>query len=179
MAAAATSRPKALTGLDLLLRLMDSEIHRVRQDGVELARRLGAKAAPATKRLIELLADRPEVQSSVALSASTCLGGIGPAAAEAIPSLVNLLEDTNAHITLRRNAAANLGKIDPDGARVLPALKRAIESKYASLTIGAALGVEAIGPQARSLETTLRARLERADGAGTRHYLKRALKALE
>lgn len=77
-------------------------------------------------------------------AAMQAIGSIGPAAAEAVPTLIDVLKDEN--WSVRRAAACALGQIGPVARAALPALSRALADDHESVRCGAADALAKINP---------------------------------
>jgi HEAT repeat protein len=78
----------------------------------------------------------------VRLSAVTALGQIGPGAVNAVPALVQTLDDSSGQV---RAAAVALGKV---GKAALPELVAALDAQQERVRLGAALALGHAGPDA-------------------------------
>lgn len=101
--------------------LADPEVS-VRMAGAESLARLGAASVPTLREALD--------DSGRRVIAIDVLGSLGPAAKDAVPALVRLLEDPDA--TIRGDAAFALGGIGPDAAEAVPALIRLLEAAVAA-----------------------------------------------
>lgn len=84
-------------------------------DGLQLA------ALPSNVTVTSLIADLKRSGPDGQLSAVRALGWFGPAAAAAVPDLIEALD--NGQSTVRKEAIMALGKIGPDAKSAVPALK--------------------------------------------------------
>jgi len=94
---------------------------------------LGAQASDAVPDMIRLFKNDadPQAQWMTALA----IGGIGPAASNAIPALLPALNSTN--FILRRNTLEALGKIHSQPDLVVPQLVRALDDQDGSVKVAA------------------------------------------
>lgn len=101
------------------------------------------KAAVAP--LLDLVRANPQVR----MSAINALGTIGPAASEAVPQLIAIMQ-SDADNYARREAALALGKINPDARVVQPAYVRALGDSDAQVRRWAVAGLANLRPPATS-----------------------------
>ncbi len=130
-------------------------------------RKVGADAASPI--LVRMVGDRALDYSTRALCANE-IRELGPAAAAAIPALVDALHDTGRGIEgvqkaeLRRAAASALAKLGPEG---VDALTVALRDPQRDVRQDAALGLLEIGPEATEAIPALVAALRDDDISGT------------
>ena len=104
------------------------------------------------------------------------MGGIGPAAKDAVPALIKALKDKDFNV--RRSAAAAVGKIGPAAKDAVPALIEALKDKDIYVRIGAALLLSRIGPAAKDAVPALKAMSENDPVARVRKAAVAALKSI-
>ena len=88
--------------------------------------------------------DSPDVRGFAAMA----LGGLGPAAQDAVPALVPLLKDPKASV--RRAAASALGGLGPAAQDAVPALVPLLNDPEADVQWAAAVALDQIGPRPRT-----------------------------
>lgn len=135
-------------------------------------RQLGASALP---ELIEHLKDDDDTVRRIAAWA---LGEMGPAARDAVPALIAVLEDKDSG-GARGCAAEALCKIGPTAKSAVPALREALKDKDSVLRVHAASALIAIGPVTESdlsvLRETVHNELEDDFGGGSTDDVARAI----
>lgn len=98
-----------------------------------LTSRFGAIGKPAVPALIEVLRERRSPDWENVLSArclaAEALATIGPAAAEAVPTLLEILRNQNENDNLRGTAAVALGGIGMRPREVVPALLAVLDER--------------------------------------------------
>jgi len=92
--------------------------------------------------------------------AADAVGHLGPAASVAIPSLVEMLKDTD--LTVRAKAAAALWSMGPAARSAVPSLQNALEDPGPDVRMNAAGALGEIGPKAADAAPDL-ARVLRQD----------------
>ena len=101
---------------------------------------LGAPAVPVLIRALEKEGD--DVRRHVLVA----LDRMGPAALQAVPALIRLLDDGKASLKVRETAAMVLGSIGPAAEHAVPALLRGLQSKHAQLPNFCAGALGEMGP---------------------------------
>ncbi|HUL76791.1 MAG TPA: HEAT repeat domain-containing protein [Vicinamibacteria bacterium] len=129
---------------------------------------LGAEARDAVADLARALA-RDETNAVVAAA----LARIGPAAAGAVPTLVEALRSDNAD--RRWRAARTLGRIGPPAVEAVPALTAALADPLVTVRRHAARALGRLGPEARPAA----AALQRATGDPDEQVRQEARQALD
>jgi HEAT repeat protein len=147
--------PKAaVPALSRVLKPADTEVSEAAADALA---GFGADAAPAVPALLDLLAHttKRSLQQSIAYA----FGEIGPAANQAVPQLMSLVQsDKEPDGALRDVAAASLGKIGPGAAEAVPLLAAALKSDDVRLLSIAAEALGNIGaPAKRAIPALLNA----------------------
>jgi len=89
------------------------------------------------ERLIRELQD---TDSDIRSIAAVTLGEIGPEAKDAVPALIQLLQDQDAEGFVRGNAARALGEIGSGAVDAVPALKQALQDREVRGDAARALG---------------------------------------
>ncbi len=107
---------------------------------------MGAQGAPAAPEILRLLRD-PKLTPDARCWVAAALGGIGPAAAPAVPDLARLL-DTCPDPDIRFRVAWALGQIAAQPAVAVPALCRALEAQETQVLANAASALGAYGTNA-------------------------------
>jgi len=112
---------------------------------------IGPESAPA---LTSALSDAAYDKRWPILQA---LGKLGPAARQAVPALMKVLQDHVMHDYLgaRRGAAESLGKIGPEARAAIPALIKALKDENWTLRSAAAEALGEIGPDVRDVTSAL------------------------
>lgn len=87
--------------------------------------------------------------------AAYALGELGPAATEAVPALITLLENQREHEYVRGSAAWALGRIGPKAEAAAPLLRQTLASKHLSVRRAAAQAVGELGDAATPLAADL------------------------
>jgi hypothetical protein len=124
---------EAVEGLSLLLASTNSDVRLVALDG--LARHAG-ESQPVLPQILNRLED-PD--GRVVLRATEAIAGIGPAASNAVPSLVQVLTSTSSSPAVREQAAGALGSIGPAAAGALTPLDQAVRDPDAGVALSALL----------------------------------------
>lgn len=130
------------------------------QQVVESRRRLkagGAAAVPVLAAIVETKST-DWGSATVRVTAADLLAEMGPAAADAIPALINALSDPDAAV--RSRAAEALGVVGPGNAQVVAALTAQLKTPEAR---SAARGLARCGAAALAASDALIALLENAD----------------
>jgi HEAT repeat protein len=91
----------------------------------------------------------PTAQAQGALG----LGKLGPAAAPAVPALIDALESPA--LLVRQNAALALGDIGPDARAAVPSLTSSLADPEWQVRRAAAVALGMIGPEAKPAEKAL------------------------
>lgn len=130
------------------------------QQIVESRRKLKAGGAAAVPVLASIVETRSTNwgTATVRVTAADLLGELGPAAADAIPALINALSDTDA--TVRSRAAEALGAVGPGNPQVVGALTAQLKTADAR---SAARGLARCGAAALTATDALIALLDNAD----------------
>ena len=113
---------------------------------------MGEKASGAVESLITVVTNKDNWSShyrKVKKEAIKALGNIGHHASQAVPSLIQMMDDID--INIRREAIRTLGKIGPDAARAVPYLKTVCEEDPSEVLREEA--VLSLGKMEASLET--------------------------
>jgi HEAT repeat protein len=105
----------------------------------------------ATKALLDVA--NPNLAPAPPSTAIDGLGSIGPAAKEAVPSLLQWA--TNSDDAVRHHAIWALGKIRAEPARIVPLLTNALHDPSPDVRDFAAWALEQFGPQARAATPAL------------------------
>lgn len=106
---------------------------------------LGAEAQSAVPALVEIA--NQKISQDSQLNAIDAMGSIGPAAKEAVPSL--LCWATNADVGVRWRAICALSDIHADPKRVVPVLANALRDPDPLIQFGAACALPYFGPGAK------------------------------
>ncbi len=140
--------PKAVASL---VEALDSDVSSVRRLALEKLSELGPAAAPAIEKLLAVLVDEGDV--GLVEPATRALGGIGPAAADALAGLV-ASQAIDRHARLR--ACAALEMMAGDAAAAVDALRGVlVDTAPAALRRAAVDALGAIGPPARAAAAEL------------------------
>jgi len=110
-------KEKAAPAVPALIKALDDV--KARQHVAASIHQIGDPAKPAIPRLNELLNDSDRAARA---DAAKGLGGFGPAAAEAVPALIETLK-TDKNDTVRREVANALGKIGAPASEAMPTLR--------------------------------------------------------
>ncbi len=110
--------------LPVLIPLLAHDDGYVRHEAANVLAKLDAAALPALEPLRKAMADPEYI---VVNSAVVAVGGIGPAAAAAVPELIGLLGSTT--YGTRQFAATALGEIGPSAREALPVLQSLLEDR--------------------------------------------------
>ena len=98
---------------------------------------------------------------------------LGPAAKDAVPSLMAALEDDD--LFVRLDAAAAFGHIGPEAALAIPALVQALTNQHRGVRFNSAYSLGLLGPMAKDAVLALKVALNDADP----DVRKKALEALQ
>ena len=101
---------------------------------------------------------------------------LGPAAKDAVPSLIAALKDDDFFVRL--NAAAAFGQIGPQAASAIPALISALTNQYRGVRFNSAYSLELLGPLAKDAIPALKVTLSDSDPE-VRAKAKEALEKIE
>jgi len=112
-------------------------------EAVKALRSLGAKAVPA---LVEVL--NGDAKSLVRARAAEALGGMGPDAKGAVPSLIQAAKQND--LQLRRVALNTLAGIGPEAKAAVPFLIEALKDRDQDVRFNAMAALGAIGTEAKS-----------------------------
>lgn len=137
-------------------------------------RALGEKAIGAEPRLVALLKENRGNSYKEDLFAAT-LGGIGPAASNAVPSLLEVVTNRSA---LPNNFLKALGEIHAQPEKVIPVLTTFLKSPDAGARLRAVISLRAYGAEARSAVPALLGVLKDND-EHVRQHAAEALKAID
>ena len=124
----------------------------VRQRAVEALGYFGATAVPV---LIETV--KNEAHPEVRASAATALAGLGPAAKEAAPVLIEASKAAEPRV--RATALVALGKVGPEVKEVVPALIEALRDTEPAVRVAAVETLGTLGVQAKDSVSELIERL--------------------
>jgi HEAT repeat protein len=125
-----------------LVRALDDADTKVRVRVIVALWNIGPDSKPAIPTLIAFLKDK-QAHEDLRWSSATCLGYIGPAAAEAAPLLLDMLATEGPR--LRRAAVNGLRGIGDADERVIPALIKVLDDADSGLAIEAAGALGDIG----------------------------------
>ncbi|TWU13925.1 putative lyase [Symmachiella macrocystis] len=146
-----------------LTKALSSEMPRVRREVAAALGRIGAKANSAVPKLSEQLAI--EEDEMVRDQLLVTLAELGPAAGQAVPTIVGLLNDDNA--ANRYTAAFALGKIGPEAKEAIPELRKNLRESDRFLRLVSAWALVQISPDdsdiGREAAPILRTGLDHAD----------------
>lgn len=112
----------------VLTELLDDDHPLVRRAAEEALAKMGVDTDDAIGKLLLILSDADEHLQTRA-KAARALGQSGPAAKEAIPALIDIL-DHEQHWVIRGPAARALGMFGPEAKEAVPALIRAVNDEH-------------------------------------------------
>jgi len=156
--------PKAKEAIPDLINALEDQTAKVRGYAARALAKMGPDAKGAVPVLTELLGDQAEYsiatwvdtggfgrpakrQMYVRANAAEALGSIGPDAQTAIPTLLELLQDSQADV--RKAAADALGNLGPASKEAVPALTALLSDKESAVRGPAARALGRIGPEAK------------------------------
>src|SRR6266567_2503823 len=119
---------------------------------------------------------QPIKASDLRAAAAWDLLHLGPAAKEAVPSLIAALKDDD--LFVRLNAAASFGHIGPDAAPAIPAFIEALKDRERGVRFNAAYSLSLLGPLARDAIPALKTALDDPD-PDVRTKVKEALQKID
>lgn len=114
----------------------------VRRTAVEALGYFGPQAVPV---LVQTL--KNDSHAEVRMSVASALGGLGPAAKEALPVLIEASRASESRV--RASAAVALGKIGPDAKETVPALTQLLEDVEPGVRLTAVQALADLGPVAK------------------------------
>jgi HEAT repeats/PBS lyase HEAT-like repeat len=172
--------------------------HAIQDDSVRVVRAIGPAAVPCLTNQLRLRDSPlkkallwlwpklpraiarhfpPPVKASVLRAgAAWDLVELGPAAKEAVPTLIKALNDDDLYVRL--DAAAAFGRIGRDAAPAVPALAKALSDQHGGVRYNAALSLGRLGPLAKAALPALIGCLHDQD-ADVRREAKAALKRID
>ena len=134
--------PEAEAAGDAALAALDDPDLHVRSVTATALPKIGVPAKKAVPALTENLKEKPSVVAARALSEYK------GDAIEAMPTLIEILQNKELDSEIRWNAARTLGKLGPDGAGAIAALVAALEDEEATVREHSAEALGDIGPKA-------------------------------
>lgn len=133
------SSPDVNTKIAELVKKLGDESDTTRKEAIEELAEIGQPSVPALIKALEGNEDK-----YVRKIAAWALGQIGPAAHDAVHTLIKALGDQDKYV--RANAAWALGQIGPVTENVAPALIKALKDKNKNVRMNAAGALGEIGP---------------------------------
>ncbi len=104
---------------------------------------------------------QPLKASELRAAAAWDLLYLGPAAKDAVPSLISALQDDDFFVRL--DAAAAFGQIGPEAAPAIPALVHALTNQYRGVRFNSAYSLSLLGPLAKDAVPALKDALNDSD----------------
>ena len=134
-----------LTHMQHFVEISPLSAYEERSRAIYAFKRMGTDASKAVPALIKLYDRDLSIlgQSTIARA----LGNIGPAAKQAVPSLLN--RGTNPNLSVRASAIYALGQIHCDPEQVVPLLTKSLADTNAWIRWRAARGLKAFGADAK------------------------------
>lgn len=134
----------------LIAKVFENASDEARADMIDAVSTLGAAAVPRMIKALEYPAIRQQ--------AVEILGRLGPDAAEAVPALLEHIEDEDAE--LRADILTSLGHIGPGAKAAVEAVMKAMEDEEEEVVVSAIFALGKIGPDAVDCAAGIKGLLE-------------------